>query len=228
MTEKKEHKKLSEAGKISIHKALNIIQLNLKAQKGQFNKFGKYKYRSCEDIVEAVKVVIRENDLDVTLILSDEIVVLGERFYIKAAAMLAGEEISRHAYGYAREPLSKKGMDESQITGTASSYARKYALNGLFAIDDTKDADTDAFVKQTTKKAIVQEAAENSSGEPDYHDIAAGIEMKFQNCTTEKEVKNVWMQHSNDLRWIKESDVSLFNAISTAKEVAKGRVGEKE
>lgn len=128
-------------------KKLLTIQQELKAPKGQFNSFGKYKYRSCEDIVEAVKPLAHA--LDCVLMLSDELVSVGERFYIKATALLLDvdtkEEISVTAL--ARESLTKKGMDESQITGTASSYARKYALNGLFAIDDTKDSDTDESKK---------------------------------------------------------------------------------
>lgn len=116
------------------------IQQNVKAPKGQFNNFGKYKYRSCEDIVEAVKPVI--NPLGFALILTDEVVNIGGRFYIKATAKLTNGSESFEATAYAREEESKKGMDGSQVTGAASSYARKYALNGLFAIDDNKDADS--------------------------------------------------------------------------------------
>ena len=121
--------------------SLQKIQAELKAPKGQYNNFGKYKYRSCEDILEAVKPLLAKYVY--ALVVSDEVVEVGERVYIKARAAIYGEEpTSPHvAYGYAREPLARKGMDESQITGAASSYARKYALNGLFAIDDTKDAD---------------------------------------------------------------------------------------
>lgn len=115
------------------------IQAEVKAPKGQFNNFGKYKYRSCEDIVEAVKVVI--NPLGFFLTLSDEIVNIGNRFYIKATATISNGTETYSATSYAREEESKKGMDGSQVTGASSSYARKYALNGLFAIDDTKDAD---------------------------------------------------------------------------------------
>ena len=121
------------------------IQQKLKAPKGQFNSFGKYKYRSCEDIVEAVKPLLAEAGYH--LILTDDIVMVGDRIYVKAtASVLKGTEVLGSASAFAREPLEKKGMDTSQITGTASSYARKYALNGLFAIDDTKDADTMAPV----------------------------------------------------------------------------------
>ena len=122
-------------------KKLTNIQSNLKAPKGNFNSFGKYKYRSCEDILEALKPLLVEQGCVVTL--SDEIVQIWERYYIKATATLldceSGETQSTTAF--AREELEKKGMDSSQITGSASSYARKYALNGLFAIDDGVDAD---------------------------------------------------------------------------------------
>ena len=118
---------------------LNAIQQQLKAPKGQTNHFGKYKYRSCEDILEAVKPHLGE----CSLIVSDDITVHADRVYVKATATLVDENghAIASATGLAREPQTKKGMDESQITGAASSYARKYALNGLFAIDDTKDAD---------------------------------------------------------------------------------------
>lgn len=133
---------------MNIYEKLSEIQNELKAPKGQYNKFGNYKYRSCEDILEAVKPICKKNKA--TLIISDELQNIGDRYYIKATATLYDTEkegsISNTAY--AREEESKKGMDGSQITGTASSYARKYALNGLFNIDDTKDADTDEYKKQ--------------------------------------------------------------------------------
>lgn len=126
---------------------LLAIQTELKAPKGQYNSFGKYKYRSCEDILEAVKPLLKEHEC--TLTISDDIVEIGGRVYVKATATLrCGEECYTNT-AYAREPLEKKGNDESQITGTASSYARKYCLNGLFLIDDTKDADTDENYVQT-------------------------------------------------------------------------------
>lgn len=123
---------------MTIYTELSRIQKELKAPKGQYNSFGKYKYRSCEDIMEAVKPILGECSLTV----SDEMVIIGDRYYIKAIARLAlSADDFVESSAYAREPLDKKGMDESQITGATSSYARKYALNGLFAIDDTKDAD---------------------------------------------------------------------------------------
>lgn len=115
------------------------IQSNLKAPKNQRNNFGGYNYRSCEDILEAVKPLLAEQGL--TLIISDEVVMLGNRFYVKAEAILSDGENEIRNRAYAREEETKKGMDASQITGAASSYARKYALNGLLCIDDTKDAD---------------------------------------------------------------------------------------
>lgn len=114
------------------------IQKELKAPKGQLNKFGGYRYRSCEDILEAVKPLLDGAILN----LEDEIVYIGDRFYVKATAIFSDGDYKNSVTAYAREPLDKKGMDSSQITGMASSYARKYALNGLFCIDDTKDADT--------------------------------------------------------------------------------------
>jgi hypothetical protein len=120
-------------------KTLSEIQSLVKAPKGQFNSFGKYKYRSAEDIVEAVKVVI--NPLGYYLVITDEVVLLGNRFYIKATATLSNGTNTYTVSAFAREEESKKGMDGAQVTGASSSYARKYALNGLFAIDDTKDPD---------------------------------------------------------------------------------------
>jgi hypothetical protein len=115
------------------------IQAEVKAPKGQFNSFGKYKYRSAEDIVEAVKPVI--NKYGYYLVLTDEVVEIGGRIYVKATATLSNGKLHYATQAFAREEETKKGMDGSQVTGASSSYARKYALNGLFAIDDTKDAD---------------------------------------------------------------------------------------
>lgn len=125
-------------------KRLGEIQKELKAPKNHLNKFGNYKYRNLEDILEALKKVLKEDEF---IILEDNIEKIDERFYVKATATFySGEKsisnTSISTSAYAREPLSKKGMDDSQVTGASSSYARKYALNGLFAIDDTKDADS--------------------------------------------------------------------------------------
>jgi len=132
-------------------KELINIQLELKAPKSNYNSFGKYNYRSAEDILTAVKPLLQKYGCQMTL--TDELVNLGERYYIKATATLTDSNGGRvTTTAYAREDETKKGMDGSQITGTASSYARKYALNGLFLIDDTKEADTDEYHNQTTEE----------------------------------------------------------------------------
>jgi len=121
-------------------KKLSLIQSELKAPKKRFNSFGKYAYRSCEDILNTVKPLILKHDL--TLILNDELVFIGDRFYIKAtASLMDGSEKVITASGFAREEDAKKGMDSAQITGSVSSYARKYALNAMFLIDDSEDSD---------------------------------------------------------------------------------------
>ncbi|MGJ7024987.1 ERF family protein [Petrimonas sulfuriphila] len=136
-------------------KELIKIQSELKAPKSQRNNFGGYNYRSAEDILESVKPILKENGCVLTV--SDEMVLIGDRYYIKATATLTNSENTQiSTVAFAREEETKKGMDASQITGAASSYARKYALNGLFCIDDTKDADsTNTHGKEamTTKKA---------------------------------------------------------------------------
>lgn len=130
--------KLTEA-ELSPAKTLAHIQAQVKAPKAQFNAFGKYKYRSAEDILEAVKPVI--NAAGYYLIISDRVVQIGDRYYVEAYVLLTNGTITYSATAYAREEEQKKGMDGSQITGAASSYARKYALSGLFALDDNADAD---------------------------------------------------------------------------------------
>ena len=138
--------------KLNIYQRLINAQTELKAPKGQYNSFGKYKYRSAEDILEAVKPINAKHGL--LLFITDKPIVVGDQnewHYIEAKVTLVNVD-NAHEFvtvtAQAREPLNKKGMDESQITGTASSYARKYALNGLYLIDDTKDADTDEYKQQ--------------------------------------------------------------------------------
>lgn len=146
---------------------LGEIQSILKAPKGQYNSFGKYAYRSCEDILEAVKPLLKARGAVLTI--SDEIEFIGGRWYVRAVAKfrVGSEEIETSAF--AREPETKKGMDESQITGAASSYARKYALNGMFCIDDTKDADatnTGDVQKKQTAPAPAAKPAQTAKKEP--------------------------------------------------------------
>lgn len=137
---------------MGIHDKLFSIQSELKVPKGNYNNFGKYKYRSCEDILEALKPICSKNK--VVIQITDEIKNIGQRYYVMAVVTLidveTGEKISSSAF--AREEETKKGMDGSQITGASSSYARKYALGGLFGIDDTKDSDTTNAYQTNTKK----------------------------------------------------------------------------
>ena len=151
---------------LNIYGKLAAIQKELKAPKSQYNSFAKYNYRSCEDILEAVKPLCIKNNA--TLILNDTVREISGRFYVVATATLADQESDGvvEADAYAREPQDKKGMDDSQITGMASSYARKYALNGLFCIDDTKDADTDEVKRQDQKPVKNGEVICESCGIP--------------------------------------------------------------
>ena len=149
---------------IDFYKKLMRIQSDLKAPKGQKNAFGGYKYRSCEDILEAVKPLLRREEM--ILIISDELVSVEGRVYIKATATVSDGITFMKAEALAREADTKKGMDPSQVTGATSSYARKYALNGLFCIDDTKDADTDAYTKQTQEKEKKPDFGSASKPEP--------------------------------------------------------------
>jgi len=125
------------------------IQSELKAPKNQFNKFGNYSYRSCEDILEAAKPLLKKQNMLLTI--NDQIIEVGGRVYVKATVTVKSKDFEHSVTAMAREPESRKGIDESQITGATSSYARKYALNGMFCIDDTKDSDTKEPVKETPK-----------------------------------------------------------------------------
>ena len=168
-----------------------LAQAELKAPKNQYNSFGKYSYRSCEDILEAAKPVCAKYGLLLTV--SDEAVQIGDRYYIKATAALydaqGGSDEVMSATAYAREALDKKGMDDSQITGTASSYARKYALNGLFCIDDTKDPDT-ADNTSSGKKTAAKAAPKP---EPEYKCAECGKPFEaFTNGTQHWTAKQVY------------------------------------
>ena len=158
-------------------KVLQKIQSELKANKGQFNKFGGYAYRSCEDILEAAKPVLAK--YGASIILSDEIVLIGDRYYVKATATIRTEDDFESVCAYAREEVARKGFDVSQITGSASSYARKYALSGLFALDDTKDADTMDNRQETAPQA---------------HKPTANklVIARVKKCKSEKELTDLW------------------------------------
>lgn len=176
---------------------LHLIQAELKAPKGNFNSFGKYRYRSCEDIVEAVKPILAKHEC--YLILTDDVVMVGERIYVKATAVIMkNNEVIGASTAFAREADTKKGMDESQITGTASSYARKYALNGLLAIDDTKDADTDEHKIQTA-----QPEAKALPTDP-------MITHKIHSCDNIDDMRAIWKGLTPEQR---EAHMAVFNEV---------------
>ena len=169
----------------NLYEKLSEVQNELKAPKSQNNTFGNFKYRSCEDILEASKPILKKNRL--SLVINDTLENIGDRYYIKATAILfdldSDSKISNNAY--AREEETKKGMDGSQITGTSSSYARKYALNGLFNIDDTKDADTDEYGKTISKKeSKSNNQFENATNDDNYETI---LNSKFNSKLIESE-----------------------------------------
>lgn len=186
-------------------KRLIEIQKKLKAPKNQYNSFGKYKYRSCEDILEGVKPLLSE--LGLALVIHDNVQFVEGRFYVVAYASLYDEEgkfiVSSTAY--AREEETKKGMDGSQVTGAASSYARKYALNGLFAIDDTKDADA----TNTHDKEVKKEKLNDSS-----------IYISLAKLTDLEQIKNFYEENKdkvNDPEQLKEKAREHYKAIRNAK-----------
>lgn len=224
---------------MNIYEKLLAIQQELKAPKGQYNSFGKYKYRSCEDILEAVKPICAKHNAVLTV--SDELVYMGDRYYIKATATLVnaentGVKIYKHEYdeitnyptlevinntAYAREEETKKGMDGSQITGTASSYARKYALNGLFCIDDTKDADTNEFKEQEQK--------------PEPKIDKKTIDLIIEMATKYAELKNgnadeLLKYYLTKYKANTIEDLTYTNGIAIGKELSNAiaRIGEKQ
>lgn len=186
------------------------IQAKLKAPKGQFNSFGKYHYRSAEDILEAVKKVV--NPMGFSITLTDRVQEIGGRIYVEAMATLFNGELEYSATGYAREEETKKGMDGSQITGAASSYARKYALNGLFAIDDTKDSDAtnDHGKSQESKPQAKGSIPAPSQFEKEFsmliHDVKKADHLD--------KLKAIWENLTNDARFNKEIQ-QLFNHRKT-------------
>lgn len=179
----------------NMEKLLNI-QKKLKAPKSQFNSFGKYKYRSCEDILEAVKPLLFDNKC--LLLLTDEVVNINDRIYVKATASLFDGEKEYSVTAMAREDENKKGMDGSQITGAASSYARKYALNGLFLIDDTTDSDS-------------QQPSNDNKDLSQWVDLVNG-------CTTVEELELVYKSNKD----IIGSDTSILKLFSNRKKDLNG------
>lgn len=170
-------------------KELITIQSELKAPKSQFNRFGNYKYRKAEDILEAVKPLLKKEGC--TLTITDDIIQIGSRIYVKATATLKNSKgDTETTQGWAREEDTKKGMDASQITGASSSYARKYALNGLFAIDD--NADSDATNVGEAHQPVAQPATATPSQQQQYHpdNLQEAMYMLTQ-CKTKEQV--VWL-----------------------------------
>lgn len=152
---------------MNIYEKLTAIQKDLKASKKETNNFGGYKYRTIESIFEGVKPLLAKNE--VTLILSDDLVQIGDRFYVKASAKLIDSEGLVEATAFAREPLTKKGTDESQITGAATTYARKYALTGLFLLDNSEnDPDSEEYQKKVRKNTSEQEAKTEAKQDPEF------------------------------------------------------------
>ena len=172
---------------MKLHEKLLVIQTKLKAPKGQYNKFGNFNYRSAEDILEAVKPLNAEQGLLLTI--TDEIKEVGGRIYVVATATVSDGTDTLQVSAFAREPENKKGMDESQITGATSSYARKYALNGLYAIDDNKDADTDEHKQQQENAPKKQQAQKQQQKQQQQQE--QGFTEKELHELVEKYVRNI-------------------------------------
>lgn len=195
-------------------KELIAIQSELKAPKSQFNKFGGYKYRKAEDILEAVKPLLAKQKC--TLIITDDVVLIGNRIYVKATATIKNEKGEcETTTGWAREEETKKGMDGSQITGASSSYARKYALNGLFAIDDNADSDTtnDGQHQAAQQQTQTQQPAAQQTASPQYHtnDLNEGLAY-LSRCVSKDNL--LWViQHYQPLC----SNTQFMQAVSAKK-----------
>jgi len=203
-------------------KKMVLIQQKLKAPKNQRNNFGKYNYRSCEDIMEGVKPLLAEQELLLTV--TDTVEFLEGRFYVKATATVTDGEKSISTAAYAREPEVKKGMDDSQITGSCSSYARKYALNGLFAIDDTKDSDIEEYqskaktsTKQVAKQVAKKEVQTPISNELKtlLHQVASMAKAKNLSANRMKEIMQLNFK-------VKESKNLTVEQAATLLDILKG------
>ncbi len=171
------------------------VQATLNAPKGQYNSFGKYNYRSCEDIMGAVKPLLAEHGL--VQFVSDEIELIGDRYYVKATVTVTDGKTTHSVSALARESLNKKGMDDAQVTGSTSSYARKYALNGMYNIDDTKDADTNQYREQAKSKANQQVKQQATGFNPDEALAKATSAMSACDMNT---LQKLWTTYSKDLK----------------------------
>lgn len=197
-------------------KELIEIQSVLNAPKSRFNSFGNYKYRSCEDILDALKPLLKQHEC--TLTITDSIQLIGERYYVMATAKITNSEgKAQSATAFAREEESKKGMDSAQITGSASSYARKYALNGLFLIDDVADPDTQNNSDKQTEKPKQQ-----ANAEPKKQISVEEAIILVKNAKTSAEVMKIWVDNK-EIQGIPEfkEEVSKIGATLKTKENAK-------
>lgn len=209
----------------TIFQKLQNIQSRLKVEKKNYNSFGGYSYRSCEDILEAVKPLLVENNL--ALVMTDEVEAVGERYYIKATATLYDTEGGTNiaATAYAREAKEKKKMDDAQVTGSSSSYARKYALNGLFAIDDAKDSD---FLNQEENTARQQARQNSQQGQQGRQNNQQGNNQSNILENTRREISQMLkvkhIQNKDFINWLKKNfntdkldglQVNQLNAIKS-------------
>lgn len=189
----------------TFYERLSSIQEHLNAPKNQYNSFGKYKYRSCEDILEGVKPLLK----GLFLSISDEIVLIGDRYYVKATATITDGENKHTATAMAREEESKKGMDAAQVTGATSSYARKYCLNGLFGIDDSKDADTDEHKHQ--QNAAPSQKQSQSQAQQKQHDARSPQQLltdfsAYALKASLPELENAWKAADKSLTGTEQHD----------------------
>ncbi|MHC3377777.1 ERF family protein [Ligilactobacillus equi] len=200
----------SEEIEVETADALLAVQKELKAPKGQFNSFGKYSYRSAEDILEAVKPLNAKYGILLTI--SDDLVEVGGRVYIKATAKATYDNKEVEVTAFAREPVSKKGMDDSQITGSTSSYARKYALNGLYLIDDNKDADTNELHEQQ-KNGPQQPKPQNSQREQLIQNIQT-LARAYNSSPHQMQEMIAEYARQNNLSYLQASQIYL-NGLNT-------------
>ena len=210
-----------------IHAKLNAIQSALKAPKSQYNEFGKYKYRKAEDILESVKPLLKENGC--TLTCTDDLQLIGDRYYIKATATITcsedGSSVSTTAF--AREEEEKKGMDGSQVTGASSSYARKYALNGLLCIDDTADSDTtnqgDGKEKKQTRKPAPAPVA-SAPAQPQYNPVTPAQYWKIVKAYAEGKVTKSGGDYRTE--WARATNAGTSEILKFDKDVADFKAGQ--
>ncbi|WP_019124680.1 ERF family protein [Peptoniphilus grossensis] len=210
----------------TIFQKLQNIQSKLKVEKKNYNSFGGYNYRSCEDILEAVKPLLVENNL--ALVMTDEVEAIGERYYIKATATLYDTENGTNisATAYAREVKEKKKMDDAQVTGSSSSYARKYALNGLFAIDDAKDSDflnkDEAYTANQQTRQNTQQGQQGRQSNQQRSNPSNILESTRKEISQMLKVKHI--QNKDFINWLKKNfntdkldglQVNQLNAIKS-------------